>query len=276
MEYPFKIGSGILPENRKEIFYEEPHEYLIMVGGGSTYGAKWGGNDAIPTATAYILGSIDLTTGERTEGKSIFTWIITEEEYQKRVYSQYFKEGVKYRIKGFPSKKSSGFYPIEVLGTVNRMPFLDALWRDYLAPVYMHSELFGEMELNKRYGYFHANFDWLGTEIEVSFNTDEEEDEKCLANLEEFCREAERRDKEVRDFAAEELTYLANDWRDDDHLDHEITEEEFKTRIKISSVEMSADGDYDVWFDDDDMFAGHSVHISGDALGAPNYSAMEG
>ena len=266
MDHPITLGSGKLPENRYEYFDTEPR--------GSPYGSRVGNCD--PCVTAYILGYIDLLTGERTEGRSTISWVITNEDYSRRSYAGIFREGVKYRIKGLPSKRSRSFYPVEVLGTVRKMPFFDLLWKEYNRPVFMHSDLFGEMKLNKRYEYFSARFDWLGTEIKVYFNTDEGEDEKCLANLEQFCREAERRDKEVRDYAADELTYLANDWRDDDHLDHEITEEEFRSRIKISSVEVSAEGDYDVWFDDDDMFAGHSVHVSGDALGAPDYAALEG
>ena len=276
MDYPCRVSECEMSENRKEIFDTEPREYIVLIGGGGTYAMKLGSNYPT-TANAYMLGSIDAVTGERHEGKSLFSWCITETEYRTGAYAGLFKEGKIYRIKGLPSKKSaSGFYPLEILGTVRKLPYLDSLWREFNEPVYMHSELFGELELNKKYGYFWGSFDWLGTEIEVSFHTDEEEDEKCLANLEQFCREAERRDKEIRDYAAEELTYLANDWRDDDHLDHEISEEEFKRRIKISSAEMSAEGDYDVWFDDDDMFASHSVHVSGDALGAPNYAQMEG
>ena len=110
----------------------------------------------------------------------------------------------------------------------------------------------------------------------MSFNTDEEENEKCLANLENFCRDCERRDSEIRDYAAQELTYLANEWRDDDHLDETITEEDFKRRLKISSIEMSADGYYTVWFDDDGMFAGHSIQVCGHDMGAPDYAELAG
>ena len=275
MDYPYRVSEREMTESRKEIFGTEPREYIVLIGGGKTYGAKIG-NNIPPSATAYMLGWIDTSTGEGYEGKSLFSWCLSETEYRTGSYAGFFEEGKIYRIKGLPSKKSNAFYPLEVLGRVRKLPFLDVLWRKFNEPVYMQSELFGQLKLNKRYGYFWGSFNWLGTEIDVSFYTDEEEDEKCLANLEQFCREAERRDKEVRDYAADELTDLANYWRDDDHLDHEISEEEFKRRIKISSVKMSAEGDYDVWFEDDDMFASHSVHVSGDALGAPNYAQMEG
>ena len=30
MEYPIKVGSGVLPENRREFFDETPHEYIVQ------------------------------------------------------------------------------------------------------------------------------------------------------------------------------------------------------------------------------------------------------
>ncbi|MBR6874398.1 MAG: DUF2262 domain-containing protein [Ruminococcus sp.] len=275
MDYPCTLGTGILPENRKEIFEEYPHEYMVMIGGGSPYGSRVG-EMTYWNATAYYLGYIDLTTGERCEGRSLFTWILKDGEFEKGIHKQLFVEGEKYRIKGLPSKKSSGFYPLQVLGKVRRMPFLDALWKEYISPVFLHSDLFGEMELNKRYGYYHADFDWLGTKIKVSFNTDEGDDEGCLANLEAFCRDAERWDREMREYSADELTYLANEWRDDDHLDEEITEEDFKRRIVLSSIEVSCEGHFFAYFDDDDMFAGHTVHVSGDIENGCNYADLMG
>ena len=274
MDYPYRFRTRLQPEELKERFEETPHEYIIMVGGGSPYGSRIGQGSW--TGTVYYLGYIDLTDGRRVEGKHIFSWTLTDAEFDERLPAQLFQEGIKYRIRALPVKKGDGFCVLELLGTVRKMPYLDGLWKEYLTPVYMHSELFGELELNKRYEYFSCRFSWLGTDIEVSFSTDEEENEKCLANLEEFCRDCERRDNEIRDYAAQKLTWLANEWRDDDHLDETITEENFKRRLKISSIEMSADGYYTVWFDDDGMFAGHSVQVCGHDMGAPDYAELAG
>ncbi|MBR6044507.1 MAG: DUF2262 domain-containing protein [Ruminococcus sp.] len=275
MKYPVNIGPGTVPEKYKENYEDEPHEYLVLIGGGGTFGMKFGQSPEL-FLHAYMLGFIDLQTGKRVEGKKLMTWDGTPEEDRTKCYRDYFQEGVIYRVQGIPLKDKDNFYPIKILVKGQSCDWLWGLWEEFNKPVTMQSELFGELHLNKKYGTFYGKFNWLGTEIEVSFNTDEDDDAGCLAHLEEFCRDAERRDKEIRAYAADELTYLANDWRDDDHLDEEITEEDFARRIIISSVEMSSEGDWYVWFDDGDMFAGHSVRVSGDAMGAPNHASMEG
>ena len=305
MEFPHIIGTGTVPERLKQYYEDYLHEYLIMIGGGSAYTSRLGGSTETD-ASFPVLGHIDLTDGFHRSDKGSFTWKLTpeEEEGAKKTLSTlrmaitpYYlslinpddphdpirrqciptgAEGEIYRILGYPYKGGHSFYPAKVLEGGLGNPFLEGLMEEFNRPVTMHSELFGELKLNKRYGVFYGKFNWLGTEIEVSFNTDEDDDAGCLAHLEEFCRDAERRDKEIREYAADELTYLANDWRDDDHLDEEITEEDFARRIVISDVEMSSEGDWYVWFEDGDMFAGHSVRVHGEAMGPPSYASMEG
>ncbi|MBR6101391.1 MAG: DUF2262 domain-containing protein [Ruminococcus sp.] len=275
MEFPHIIGTGTVPERLKQYYEDYLHEYLIMIGGGSAYTSRLGGSTE-SNASFPVLGHIDLTDGFHRSDKGSFTWILTPEEERTKSYKGIFTEGEIYRILGYPYKGGHSFYPAKVLEGGLGNPFLEGLMEEFNRPVTMHSELFGELKLNKRYGVFYGKFNWLGTEIEVSFNTDEDDDAGCLAHLEEFCRDAERRDKEIREYAADELTYLANDWRDDDHLDEEITEEDFARRIVISNVEMSSEGDWYVWFEDGDMFAGHSVRVHGEAMGPPSYASMEG
>ena len=82
---------------------------------------------------------------------------------------------------------------------------------------------------------------------------------------------------QMREFAAKELTDLANDWRDDEDDDEdddddvsspdesadEITEEEFASRIYITELSVNADGEFTAYYNDDDMFLGHVITING-------------
>ena len=43
----------------------------------------------------------------------------------------------------------------------------------------------------------------------------------------------------------------------------EITEADFAKRIQITSLVMEPEGDYSVYYNDDDMFWGHSVIVEG-------------
>ncbi|EPF4172696.1 DUF2262 domain-containing protein [Escherichia albertii] len=78
----------------------------------------------------------------------------------------------------------------------------------------------------------------------------------------------QEKDSEFRQFAAEELTELANDWLDDEDAD-EITETSFAERMTLCELVIEADGDFTVYYSDDDMFYGHSIDVSGNiAYGA--------
>ncbi len=80
-------------------------------------------------------------------------------------------------------------------------------------------------------------------------------------------------------FAAEQLTELANDWladREDFDEDNEydendennndeslITKETFAERIWIGEIVIFPNGDYEVYYNDDDMFWGHVIIVGG-------------
>ena len=47
-------------------------------------------------------------------------------------------------------------------------------------------------------------------------------------------------------------------------------------RMELESIEIRADGSFEFWFADGDMFYGHSIHVSGDMEHGPDDAAMEG
>lgn len=76
-------------------------------------------------------------------------------------------------------------------------------------------------------------------------------------------------DKSMREFAANELTQLANDWltQDEENSRDEktnpITEEEFARRISMTELTVTSGGSFTAFFDCDEMFADHAVTIYG-------------
>ena len=86
-------------------------------------------------------------------------------------------------------------------------------------------------------------------------------------------------DRRVREYAADELLELANDWSQDMDEDGgavEVTREQFVERMELESIEVRADGSFQFWFGDGDLFYGHSIWVSGDLENGPNDAAMEG
>ena len=70
-------------------------------------------------------------------------------------------------------------------------------------------------------------------------------------------------DTKYREFAAQELTELANEWMDaSDEIDaEEITKEIFMKRMEMSEITVCSDGSLSLFYNDDDMFWGHTIEI---------------
>ena len=89
-------------------------------------------------------------------------------------------------------------------------------------------------------------------------------------------------DKAMRDFAAKNLTGLANNWLSQDEesaRDPEtapITEEEFAQRILLTEVSVSPGGRFTAYYNDDDMFWGHAVEVSGSLKKGITYANLAG
>lgn len=293
MEYPCKIGMEKIPEDIMTRFESEAHEYLMAVGGGNTSASRPKGQDYWG-ASAPILGNIDLTNGKKSSQKASAQWALTEGEYESRGYFEYFQQGVIYKVKGLPPKRlegssivnnpfrMGGVYVLEILEKGVQDEYLQGLINDFNTHVVIRSKLFGEMTLERSLGWFEGSGNWLGETVDVSISCEDKAGaEKLLVRLEEMFENAERWDDEIRTFAAGGLTELANDWlmdtvENDEEQPPEITEADFSRRIKIVSIELDEDEEFTVFFDDDDMFLGHSVVVYGDLENGPNEANMEG
>lgn len=151
-------------------------------------------------------------------------------------------------------------------------PDLKAILEEQKKPVTFWEEGLGTFTLNRQVNWFETNIDWLGTEISLVF--DREEDRAgCVANAKALLASAAGWDKRVREYAAEELTSLANDWAEDGE---EITREGFMERMEPESIEVRADGAFEFWFADGEMFYGHSIHVTGNLADGPCTAQMEG
>ena len=75
--------------------------------------------------------------------------------------------------------------------------------------------------------------------------------------------EQEKWDVDLRKFAAGKLTKLACEWAESDEEAAEITEANFAKRISLSLIWMSSGASFSAYFDDDELFFGHSIAVSG-------------
>lgn len=129
-------------------------------------------------------------------------------------------------------------------------------------PVTFQDERFGVLTLDKRLNQYEAAVTWNKCEITLSLETQSKNDHSsalaCAKRL--FDDEASWASR-INDYAVEKL--LGQTWLEqEDEL--KLTRDEFLSRMKLSSISISPDGQFDFWHDDGDLFFGHAIKVSGD------------
>ena len=158
-------------------------------------------------------------------------------------------------------------------------PELKAILEEQKKPVTFWEEGLGTFTLNRQVDWFETQADWLGTEVTLCFDGDEDRAD-CAANARTLLASAAEWDRRVREYAADDLLDSANDWAqdtgDEDEEPEEITRKGFMERMELESIEITGNGGFTFWFSDGDMFYGHSICVSGDLEHGPDEASMEG
>ncbi len=133
----------------------------------------------------------------------------------------------------------------------------------------IEDEVLGTLKLNRDFGLLDGEILWNGEKVSLALEIDLDDEEtwdtaRSIAHK--VMADRESRDRSMREFAAKKLTELANEWQaDDDEKENAdpITEEAFAQRITLSELSLTYEGDFTAYFDDDDMFWGHTVEVCG-------------
>ena len=126
---------------------------------------------------------------------------------------------------------------------------------------------------------------WMGKEVRISLDVEIEKKAswtRVTNVMKNLLADQEVWDKSLRAMAAQTLTAQANEWlADNDQTDRApekdpITEEEFARRILITEFTVSPGGGFTAWYEDDDMFWGHAVEVSGSLKKGITYANLAG
>lgn len=274
-----RIGMENVPENVNKYFHAEEKEFLVMTVGG-TYGSCIG-DENYWTKSIDILGYIEVESGRTSSIKSYLKWSVRDSKSDKN-----FKKGdIIYRIKAkLPKliddeeswvnneKRMSSLYVTEIISKNEKNEFLENLLTEYRKEVSINSKIFGKLILDKGIEHYETENDveWCGDNIKISLNSGNDNAEELLAIAEEFYKNRQEWNKKIREFAAHEMTELANDWLESEYDEdeenetvHEITEKDFAERILTCDISFDSNGDFSVFYDDDNMFWGHTVIVQG-------------
>ena len=271
-----------------EVKYEPQEQELLVLrhegGGGSKHGDFW-------VASAYFLAYIDMKTDALYKGDGRLVWPITDEEQKTGGCFGRFANETIYRVKaralldrtvkpGMAESFFNQFYVTEILEKSAHNPILEELLAEYQKPVVIQDDLLGKLTLNKQFSAFEGNISWLGHSVSIMLDVDKDNKgswTKAKNAMRQMLEEQDKWDNEMRNFAAQELTSLANDWQtDDDANKPEITNQDFAKRIQLLEFSITVGGSFSAYYSDDDMFWGHSVTVYGTLKSGIRSAQMEG
>lgn len=156
---------------------------------------------------------------------------------------------------------------------------LKAILDEQKKPVTFWESGLGTFTLNRAVGWFELETDWLDQPVRLEFDRDENRAD-CLLHLHTLMDKQQEWDRRVRDFAADKLLELANQWAqeggEEEEEPQEVTREDFMSRMELDAVQVYEDGAFDFWFNDGDLFWGHSIHVTGSLEDGPEDAQMEG
>ena len=255
-------------------FLPEELSILAVTGANGFGGGKTGGEE-LWTASIGLTAWMEEDSPDIHRGEFVLSTIADDqllEHLQRRVPRDFI-----IKFKGRVSEDGQRLLLLD-LPEPAFDPDLKAILEEQKKPVTFWEEGLGTFTLNRQVDWFETELDWLGAEISLVFDQDENRAD-CVMNAKALLADAGSWDKRVREYAADELLELANDWSQDMDEDGgavEVTREQFVERMELESIEVRADGSFQFWFGDGDLFYGHSIWVSGDLENGPNDAAMEG
>lgn len=238
-----------------------------------------------------FIASVNTQTGEFSRETGQLEWMIKNSKLrigwgydfkQYQICHIQARKCIPIPLKPYMRKTVNNCYMVvKVLEKNASEPRLDAVKEHVMQPVSIVDDVLGTFELNRRFSWFEGTVDWLGEQCSVSLETDEEDGEtakNALAHLKKLYEDRKEWEDKFRQFAADELWELANDWYecDDEDWDEDeeydedvihITKEQFLDRISIISITVYPSGRLTLYYDADDMFTDHAIEIDANING---------
>ena len=269
-----RAQNNMTQDEWERTFEEEARELLVLLAGSSGAGKRNGFWEAAHSYLAYV----DWETGTLCADDGRLVYPVSDEDNAAGNVLGRFRDEEIYRVtarkkipqelpEGMSASAQNRLLIVEVLEENPPCPALDEVLAEYRRPVVLKDEELGELSLDKDLDTFEGGVSWRGGDIDISLEVDSSSEDTwtaAVAAMKQMMTDQDRWDRDMRAFAARELTQLACEWRESaDEEVPEITEESFAQRIELTSIAMDPDGSFSAYFDDDDMFFGHCVVVYG-------------
>ena len=155
-------------------------------------------------------------------------------------------------------------------------PELKALLEERKKPINLDVENLGTFTLNRSLGWYDAAVEWMGSEISLNLDQDEETLVSAQETAKALVENQEDWDARVRAFAAEQLLGHVNELLQSEDEDAELyTHESLAAQFQIDSILAGPASAFEFWFSDDDLFLAHPVHVTGTLEQGPTLAEMD-
>ena len=252
----------------EDTFEKKEREIIVLRhegGGGSLRNGFWEWDE-------YFLTYVDCETGElhKEEGRIEFPVMDKEEPpfqfEEESIYKLRVREKLPEEVPEGALPAKNYFLVVKVLEKNAVCPELEKILIEYRKPVVLQDDVLGELTYDKQLKSFEGNIAWLRGKIHISLYVDKDNKSgitKAKKLLKTMVLEQEKWDADLRGFAAKELTKLACEWAESEEEATLITEDSFAKRISLSLIWVTSGASFSACFDDDELFFGHSITVSG-------------
>ena len=222
----------------------------------------------------FCLAYINCENGELYKEECRFVFAASEKEYDNHLIPEFDEETV-YHLKvrkKLPEElpeimiRSLDFLLVDVIEKNAKSPELEEILAEYKKPIIIEDDILGELLYDRNINSFEGHIPWLDKKIDIFLDVDKDNKSgitKARKAMKEMSGDSKRRDNDMRTFAARKLIDLARDWCESEEEAAKITEESFAKRITIESISMTSGGLFSAYFNDNDIFAGHCIIVSG-------------
>lgn len=267
LEYMRRRNKMTLSE-WEDTFEKKEREIIVLRhegGGGSLRNGFWEWDE-------YFLAYVDCETGElhKEEGRIEFPVIDKEEPpfqlKEETIYKLRVREKLPEEVPEGALPAKNYFLVVKVLEKNAVCPELEEILIEYRKPVVLQDDILGELIYDKQLKSFEGNVAWLRGKIHISLYVDKDNKSgitKAKKLLKTMVLEQGKWDADLRGFAAKELTKLACEWAESEEEAALITEESFAKRISLSLLWVTSGASFTAYLDDDELFFGHSITVSG-------------
>lgn len=223
-----------------------------------------------------ILASIDLKNGELITKKRYLTWEVTEKQRlnsrkihnisKEKIYLLTIRESIEYENEYTHQLMEQGRWlmVVDVKKRDCQESQLESILQEYQKDVFIQPKGYEKLVLNKSLDIFSGKGIWNNKKCSIHIDSDGEGSTTAhngLIFFQKLMSDCETWDQKACEYAAHQLTTLANDWAEEDDI--EITREDFMKRMTISEVCILSEGNFELHYNDDEMFYGHVIIVSG-------------